>query len=329
MEWRDRPVAVTGAAGFIGSHLVEELAERGGRVRAFARYNSRGDQGFLHNLPPQIQDRVEVVAGDLRDPEAVEGLVRGASVVFHLAAIVSIPYSYVHPREVVETNVLGTLNVLTAARNCKVDRVVHTSTSEVYGTAQYVPIDEKHPLVGQSPYSASKIAADQVAESFYRSYDVPVATVRPFNTYGPRQSARAVIPTIVTQALTDRRVFIGATHPTRDLTFVKDTVHGFVQVAECDRAIGEVTNLGTGVETSVGQLVETIIRLVGRPVEIAFDPTRLRPERSEVGRLIADTQKARGVVGWQPKVDLEQGLRQTITWISEHVALYRPREYAI
>jgi dTDP-glucose 4,6-dehydratase len=254
---------------------------------------------------------------------------RGTTVAFHLGAMVSIPYSYVHPREVADTNVFGTLNVLTAARDLKLERVIHTSTSEVYGTAQYVPIDEKHPLVGQSPYSASKIGADQLAESFHRSYGLPVAVARPFNTYGPRQSARAVIPTIISQAIAGERLFIGARHPTRDLNFVTDTVRGFVRVAECPEAVGQVINLGTGQEISVGDLVDTIVRLVGRRVEVTFDATRLRPDRSEVERLLADNSKARQLLGWAPEVSLEDGLTRTIQWISEHASLYRPREYAV
>jgi dTDP-glucose 4,6-dehydratase len=329
MEWQDRSVLVTGAGGFIGSHLVEELVKRNARVRAFVRYNSRGTRGFLDDLPPQTQERIEVVAGDLRDANAVAGAAREVSVIFHLGALIAIPYSYLHPREVVETNVLGTLNVLAAAREHGVERVVHTSTSEVYGTAQYVPIDEKHPLVGQSPYSASKIAADQLAESFHRSYSLPVLTVRPFNTYGPRQSARAVIPAIISQAITAERIFLGATHPTRDLLFVKDTVRGFVELAGCDAAVGQVVNLGSGREVSVRDLCEKIVALVGRPVEIVFDATRLRPERSEVERLLADNRRATELAGWEPQVSLEEGLRATIDWISDHAALYRPREYAV
>jgi dTDP-glucose 4,6-dehydratase len=329
MEWKDRLVFVTGAGGFIGSYLVEELAGRGARVRAFVRYNSRGDWGYLNTLAPQLRERVEVVAGDLRDADAVTQAMRGTTVVFHLGAMVSIPYSYVHPREVADTNVFGTLNVLTAARDLKLERVIHTSTSEVYGTAQYVPIDEKHPLVGQSPYSASKIGADQLAESFHRSYGLPVAVARPFNTYGPRQSARAVIPTIISQAIAGERLFIGARHPTRDLNFVTDTVRGFVRVAECPEAVGQVINLGTGREVSVGDLVDTIVRLVGRRVEVTFDATRLRPDRSEVERLLADNSKARQLLGWAPEVSLEDGLTRTIQWISEHASLYRPREYAV
>ena len=328
-EWQDRPVLVTGAGGFIGSHLVEELVKRRARVRAFVRYNSRGSRGFIDDFPPQMAERVEVMAGDLRDANAVAEAARGMSAIFHLGALIAIPYSYIHPREVIESNVVGTLNVLAAAREHSVERVVHTSTSEVYGTAQYIPIDEKHPLVGQSPYSASKIAADQLAESFYRSYDLPVVTVRPFNTYGPRQSARAVIPSIIAQAISSDRVFLGATHPTRDLLFVKDTVRGFVELAGCDAAVGQVVNLGSGREASVRELTERIVALVGRPVEIVFDAGRLRPERSEVERLVADNRRARELAGWEPRVSLDEGLKATIDWISEHAALYRPQEYAV
>jgi len=329
MEWQERPVLVTGAGGFIGSHLVEELVRRQARVRAFVRYNSRGSRGFLDDFAPQLQERIEVVAGDLRDANAVAGAMNGVSAVFHLGALIAIPYSYRHPREVVETNVLGTLNVLTAARDRQVERVVHTSTSEVYGTAQYVPIDERHPLVGQSPYSASKIAADQIAESFHRAYGLPVTTVRPFNTYGPRQSARAVIPSIVSQAIAANKIFLGATHPTRDLVFVKDTVRGFIALAGCDQAVGQVVNLGSGREVSVRELAERIVALVGRPVELVFDATRLRPDKSEVDRLVADNRRARELAGWTPEVSLDEGLRATIDWIGDHAALYRPSEYAV
>lgn len=329
MEWKDRPVLVTGAGGFIGSHLVEELVRRQARVRAFVRYNSRGSRGFLDDFAPQVQERIEVVAGDLRDANAVADAVTGMSAVFHLGALIAIPYSYLRPREVVETNVLGSLNVLAAARDRGVERVVHTSTSEVYGTAQYVPIDERHPLVGQSPYSASKIAADQIAESFHRSYGLPVVTVRPFNTYGPRQSARAVIPSIVSQAIAANRIFLGATHPTRDLVFVKDTVRGFVALAGCDEAVGKVVNLGSGREVSVRELAERIVALVGRPVELVFDATRLRPDKSEVDRLVADNRRAQELAGWAPEVSLDAGLRATIDWIGDHAALYRPSEYAV
>jgi NAD dependent epimerase/dehydratase len=329
MDWTGAKVLVTGAGGFIGSHLTERLVGEGASVRAFVRYNSKGTRGFVDDFTPQIKERLEVEAGDLRDPHAVANAVRGADYVFHLGALIAIPYSYLHPREVVETNVLGTLNVLSACLEAKPARIIHTSTSEVYGTAQYVPIDEKHPLCGQSPYSASKIGADQLAESFYRSYDLPVATVRPFNTYGPRQSARAVIPTVITQAIGRDKVHIGAMHPVRDLTFVTDTVEGFVRTAECEGVVGQVMNLGWGRGVSVKELVEKIIAIVGRKVEVMFDATRVRPEKSEVDRLVADNGMARKMLGWEPLVGLDQGLEQTVKWISEHYGMYSPEKYAI
>lgn len=327
--WTGRRVLVTGAGGFIGSHLTEALLERGASVRAFVRYNSRGSHGHLDTLAPHLRERLEVVASDLRDAERVRAAVSGCEAVFHLGALIAIPYSYLSPRDVVETNVLGTLNVVIACREEKVARLVHTSTSEVYGTAQTVPIREDHPQVGQSPYSASKIAADQIAESFHRSYGLPVATVRPFNTYGPRQSARAVIPTVITQAMTDGRVFLGALHPTRDLCYVQDTVRGVLAIAAADAAIGQVTNLGTGVETSVRQLVEKVGAALGKSVEIVFDANRLRPDASEVDRLLADPTRAAEIAGWRAEVSVDEGLRRTIAWISEHFHQYRPAEYAI
>lgn len=329
MDWTGTRVLVTGAGGFIGSHLTERLVAEGASVRAFVRYNSKGYRGFIDSFAPQVKEALEVDAGDLRDPQAVARAVDGVDYVFHLGALIAIPYSYVHPREVVETNVMGTLNILSACKEAGVKRLVHTSTSEVYGTAQYTPIDEKHPLVGQSPYSASKIGADQLAESFYRSYDLPVATVRPFNTYGPRQSARAVIPAVISQAISRDVVQVGAMHPVRDLTFVSDTVEGFLRVGESDAAVGTVINLGWGVGVSVKALVEKIVALVGRKVEILFDATRLRPEKSEVDKLEADNTKAKELLGWEPKVSFDDGLAQTVKWISEHYDLYSPAEYAI
>lgn len=329
MDWTGTRVLVTGAGGFIGSHLTERLVAEGASVRAFVRYNSKGYRGFIDSFAPQVKEAIEVTAGDLRDPQAVLQAVEGVDYVFHLGALIAIPYSYVHPREVVETNVMGTLNVLNACREKEVKRLIHTSTSEVYGSAQYTPIDEKHPLVGQSPYSASKIAADQLAESFHRSYDLPVATVRPFNTYGPRQSARAIIPSVISQAISRDVVQVGAMHPIRDLTFVTDTVDGFAKMAMCDGAVGKVINLGWGGGISVKDLVEKIVSLVGRKVEVLFDATRLRPAKSEVDKLEADSTQARELLGWNPKVDFDDGLKETIKWISEHFDLYSPGEYAI
>ena len=329
MDWKDRPVLVTGAGGFIGSHLAEALVDRGAQVRAFVRYNSRGDIGLLSLLPTAKREALQIMAGDLRDPYAVAEACQGVTHLFHLGALIAIPYSYLHPREVVETNVLGTLNVLMAAREMGVERVVHTSTSEVYGTAQTVPISEDHPLQGQSPYSASKIAADKLAESFYCSYDLPVATIRPFNTYGPRQSARAVIPTIITQALVQDLIYLGSLTPRRDFTYVEDIVDGFLKVAEADRAIGQTINIGSDQEICIGDLAQKIAHLVGRDVEIVTDEQRLRPERSEVHRLWADSHKARELLNWSPRTSLDEGLLKTIDWISRHLDRYCPGEYQV
>jgi len=325
--WKNKTVLVTGAGGFIGSHLVEALAAQGAQVRAFVRYNSRGDPGLLRLIPAEKLSNVEIIAGDLRDGQAIREAVKGCSLVFHLGALISIPYSYRHPAQVAETNFMGTLNVLLACRDLGVELLVHTSTSEVYGTARQVPIDEEHPLQGQSPYSASKIGADKLAESFYCTYDLPVVTVRPFNTYGPRQSARAVIPTIITQALTQSTVRLGSLETTRDFTYVDDTVAGFIAAAECAGVEGAVFNLGTGEEIRIGDLAKKVIQKVGRAVTIEEDPQRLRPEKSEVLRLISDNSLAREKLGWQPEVSLEQGLDRTIEWISKNIERYQPDVY--
>jgi NAD dependent epimerase/dehydratase len=327
--WQNRLVLVTGAGGFIASHLVESLVQRGAKVRAFVRYNSRGDWGLLSLLPEETRRQIDVVAGDLRDLPAVQTAMRGVSHVFHLGALIAIPYSYVHPVEVVDTNILGTLNVLLAGRDQAVARVIQTSTSEVYGTAVRVPIAEDHPLQGQSPYSASKIGADKLAESFHRSFNLPVVTLRPFNTYGPRQSARAVIPTIIAQALRQDAVHLGSLETRRDMTYVADTVAGFLKVAETPGIEGDTFNLGTGFEVSVGELARQIISLVGRPVQIIQDPARFRPEKSEVQRLLADNRKARQRLGWQPETSLLDGLRRTIDWVQANLDRYRPAQYQI
>jgi len=316
-------VLVTGAGGFIGSHLVEALVRQGAGVRAFVRYNSRQDWGLLSHLDPALLAQIEVIAGDLRDAAAVEQAMRGVTVAFHLGALIAIPYSYVHPDEVVAVNVLGTLNVLNAARRCSIERLVHTSTSEVYGTARYVPMDEGHPLQGQSPYSASKIGADKLAESYWRSFGLPVVTVRPFNTYGPRQSTRAVIPTIITQALTAERVMLGSLAPRRDFTFVSDTVAGFLKAADAPDAGGTTLNLGTGRDVSIEEVAQMIFAIVGRPLEIAIDAERVRPKESEVDRLCSDSALAAQVLGWRPQVSLEEGLTRTIAWMREHIADFR------
>ncbi len=321
--WQNKKVLVTGAGGFIGSHLVERLAAEGAQVRAFVRYNSRADVGLLKLASPEIRSQLEIIGGDLRDEHAMRKAVEGCQVVLHLGALISIPYSYYHPVEVAQTNVIGTLNVLNACREAGVERLVHTSTSEVYGTARQVPISEAHPLQGQSPYSASKIGADKLAESFHCAFGLPVVTLRPFNTYGPRQSARAVIPTVITQALTQPVIKLGNVNTTRDFTFVQDTVRGFMLAAQTPGIEGKTINLGTGSEIRIGELVEKIVSKVNRPVEIQVEEERLRPEASEVYRLLSDNSQARETLGWQPQTDLESGLDQTIEWIRQHLDLYR------
>lgn len=327
--WNSRKVLVTGAGGFIASHLVERLVAEGARVRAFVRYNSRNDLGMLKLILPDVFSQLEIVQGDLRDNEAVRTAVKGVDTVFHLGALIAIPYSYVNPREVIDVNVMGTLNVLMAARDHGTRRVVHTSTSEVYGTAKYVPIDEKHPLQGQSPYSASKIGADRIAESFYRSFSVPVVTLRPFNTFGPRQSARAVIPTIISQALTRDEVKLGSLEPSRDFTFVADTVEGFLRVASADNALGEEINLGNDNTIRIGDLAQKIFSILGKTPKLIADPQRVRPGKSEVMKLWASNQKAKEMIKWEPRVSLDDGLRLTIEWISSHIDLYCPDQYTV
>lgn len=318
---------VTGAGGFIGSHLVEKLARDGHRVRALVRYNSRNDWGLLEVLPSEVRNEVEVLTGDVQDPFLVDKAVAGMEVVYHLASLIAIPYSYVAPQAYVATNVGGAVNVMQAALKHGVRRVVHTSTSECYGTAQYVPIDERHPLQGQSPYSASKIGADMIAESYWRSFGLPVAAIRPFNTFGPRQSARAVIPTIVSQAWAGEVVKLGSLEPTRDLNYVSDTVEGFIRVGECDEAVGQVTNVGSGREISIGDLAGLILTIMGSSARVECEAQRVRPEKSEVERLLCDNSKARRLLGWEPKVSLEEGLRKTIDWIGENRGRYKSGLY--
>jgi NAD dependent epimerase/dehydratase len=329
VKWSGRSVLVTGAAGFIGSHLTERLVSEGANVRAFVRYNSQGDLGNLRYASKEVLTAIEVVRGDLRDGEAVRSASKGVDTVFHLGALIAIPYSYVHPREVADVNIMGTFNVLAAARDAGVRRLVHTSTSEVFGTARYVPMDELHPLQGQSPYSASKIAADKLAESFFRSFGVPVATIRPFNTYGPRQSARAIIPTIIAQVLALDEIKLGSLTPSRDLTFVSDTVEGFIRGAECDGAIGEEINLGTGLGITIGDLVEQVFEIIGKRPRVVTDEQRVRPEKSEVLRLLSSNQKARESLQWAPRVSLRDGLTQTVDWIRQNLHTFRPREYTV
>ena len=324
-----RRALVTGAAGFVGSHLVEELIERGYEVRGFVRYTSTNSVGYLDELPATKRAAVEIIAGDLRDGEAIRQAAQGCDVIFHLAALVGIPYSYVHPLETIETNVMGTVNVLMAARDLGVGRLIHTSTSEVYGTALYVPIDEGHPLQGQSPYSASKIGAEKIVESFHASFNLPTTVIRPFNVYGPRQSTRAVIPTIITQALVKQEIRLGNFDATRDFTFVKDTVNGFIMASESDAAIGKTVNVGSNTEISIGEIAEKIIRLVGREVTLIQEEKRIRPTKSEVQRLWAENKLAKEIFGWQPQVSFDEGLQQTITWISHNLDKYRVGEYSV
>lgn len=325
MDWNGINVLVTGGAGFIGSHLVEELLGRGARVTAFVRYTSRASVGFLSSLTTDLR----IVAGDLTEFESVYQAMKDQEYVFHLGALIGVPYSFVHPREVVQVNTIGTLNVLTAAREVRPRRVILTSTSEVYGTAQYVPIDEAHPLQAQSPYAASKIAADKLGEAFHHSYDLPVSIIRPFNTFGPRQSLRAVIPTIIAQALQGGPVLLGATAPVRDFTFVEDTVRGMVRGAEVDEAIGEVINVGTGREISIGDLAKTIIAIIGQDVEIQSDEQRLRPGTSEVHRLCCDNAKAQRLLAWRPQHSLEEGLQRTVDWFKQSDYPQESRTYHI
>ena len=322
-------VLVTGAGGFIGSHLTELLVREGWQVRAFVHYNSASHWYNLERLPIEILDSVETVAGDIADGFAVDSVVRGCQKVFHLAALIGIPYSYIAPAAYVSTNVTGTLNVLEACRRNDVETLVHTSTSETYGTAQYVPIDEKHPLVGQSPYSATKIAADSLVESYWSSFDLPACIVRPFNTYGPRQSARAIIPTIIAQALTERKVKLGSLDPVRDLTFALDTANGFLSAATAEKCLGEVINLGVGEGFSIRDLVERIGSLMGKELVVEEEPARVRPAKSEVMRLISDNSKAKRLTGWSPTVDLTVGLEATIEYIEKHLEDFKAELYCL
>jgi NAD dependent epimerase/dehydratase len=323
VNWAGRNVLVTGAGGFIGSHLVEELVARRAKVRCLVRYNSRGSLGWLDDVAGDVYGAIEIIQGDLRDADAILSAVRGRSVVFHLGAIISIPFSYVSPSEVAAVNITGTLNVLNACRTVGVERLIHTSTSEVYGTAQFVPIDESHPVQGQSPYSASKIGADKLAESYHLSFGLPVTTVRPFNTYGPRQSARAVIPTIMVQMLTKSAVSLGSLTPTRDFTFVTDTVAGMIRAAEAADAVGRTINLGSGQEISIGQLVEAIARISEQQIDVQVQEQRLRPKNSEVNRLLSNNGLAQSLMSWQPVISLDDGLRQTLQWLRGRLEHYR------
>jgi NAD dependent epimerase/dehydratase len=325
--WKNKTVLVIGAGGFIGSHLVERLHTDGARVRAFVRYNSRGDIGLLTHLPDEARRGIEIVGGDIRDSSAILKAAEKIDIVFHLGALISIPYSYLHPREVAESNFIGTLNVLMAARQNNVARMVHTSTSEVYGTARYVPIDEMHPLQGQSPYSASKIGADKLAESFYCAYNLPVVTVRPFNTYGPRQSARAIIPTIITQVLGSNTLKLGNLETTRDFTYVDDTVDGFIKAAQTTGVDGQTFNLGTGSEIHMRELAGKIMQIAGVQVEVQNEAVRMRPGKSEVMRLVSDNSLAREALDWSPRISLDVGLGRVIEWIRPRLDMYKVGKY--
>lgn len=325
-----KKVLVTGADGFIGSHMVEELVRKGYSVRAFSYYNSFNTWGWLDTLAPEILSQIEVVCGDIRDPYGVKKAIEGVDMVFHLAALIAIPFSYHSPDAYVDTNIKGTLNVLQAAKELNVERVLITSTSEVYGTAKYVPIDENHPFQGQSPYSATKIGADRLAESFYRSFDLPISIVRPFNTFGPRQSARAVIPTIITQLLGGRQqIKLGLLSPTRDFNYVKDTVSAYIAIAESDRTIGQEINIATGKEISIGDMAKVIIAQLNPKAEIICEEERLRPENSEVNRLLGSNQKLKELTEWKQKYSFEDGIQETIKWFEQNLDKYKIDIYNI
>jgi NAD dependent epimerase/dehydratase len=330
MLLKDKKVLITGAGGFIGSHLVEHVLESGASVRAFVKYNGRNDWGMLDQLAQKKLDKLEVFMGNICDPFATAKAVEGCDIVFHLAALIGIPYSYVAPADYVMVNVMGTANVLEACKRYSVQRVIHTSTSETYGTAQYTPIDERHPLQGQSPYSASKIGADKLAEAYFRSFDLPVVTVRPFNTFGPRQSARAFIPTVISQVLNGQIVKLGSLEPVRDLTYVKDTVRGFVKVGMCEQTVGKTVNLGVGKGYTVGEVADLIIEIIGKKdVKIEQEAGRVRPSKSEVMKLISDNNTARELAGWLPEYDLKSGLQETISWVRNNLELFKTEKYVI
>lgn len=327
MDLSGKKVLVTGSGGFIGSHLAEQLVKSGASVRAMVHYNGAGRWGWLDES--KLKNDMEVIAGDIRDQSFVFAAMRDCEIVFHLAALIAIPYSYVAPASYIETNISGTFHVLEAARQLGNVRVVHTSTSEVYGTALRVPIDEDHPLQGQSPYSASKIGADKMAEAYFRSFNTPVVTVRPFNTFGPRQSARAVLPTIIAQCLSQDVIRLGSLSPTRDLNYVGNTVDGFIRAGVTEAAVGATVNLGTGTEISVGDVANMVIKIIGRPVRIECEEQRMRPDKSEVQRLIADNKLAKKLLGWEPSTSFETGLARTIDWFRDNVSRYRADVYNI
>lgn len=330
MNWQGKKVLITGAEGFIGSHLTERLVELGAEVTALSQYNSFNNWGWIDTFDKKTLDSIKVVTGDIREYDGMKRIVKGQEVVFHLAALIAIPYSYLSPMAYVRTNVEGTTNVLEACRDYGVEKIVHTSTSETYGTALYVPIDEKHPMQGQSPYSASKIGADKMAESYQKSFNMPIATIRPFNTYGPRQSARAVIPTIISQILAGKReIKLGSLTPTRDFNFVKDTAEAFIKIAESEKTIGEVINSGSNYEITIGETVKKIISIIGKDVKILCDDERLRPENSEVNRLWADNTKLKELTGWKPNYNIDQGLKETVDWIKNNMQYFKTDIYNV
>lgn len=330
MNIKNKNIVVTGAGGFIGSHLTEELVRRGANVKALVHYNSRNNWGSLELSEKSILDKVEVVAGDITDPFFVKTVTKDTDILFHLAALIGIPYSYIAPESYVNVNIKGTLNVLQAGLENNIGKIVHTSTSETYGTAKYTPIDELHPLKGQSPYSASKIGADKLVESYFLSFDLPVATIRPFNTFGPRQSARAIIPTIITQALVRNEVNIGSLSPVRDLTFVADTVNGFIKVGVSENSIGEVINIGTGSGVTIGELLKRILHILEKDdIRIFENKERVRPDKSEVMELICDNSKAKRLLDWNPQYTLDEGLADTIEWMRKHTNLYKTENYVV
>ena len=329
MDWKNKTVLITGAEGFIGSHLTERLLSVEARVKAFVMYNSFNKWGWIDTFPSQEVSKLDIICGDIREIDRVKTALKDVDIVFHLAALIAIPYSYVSPSSFVKTNIEGTLNLLQCALESKVEKIIHTSTSEVYGTAQYVPIDERHPLQGQSPYAASKIGADMLAESFYRSFNLPLVTVRPFNTYGPRQSSRAIIPTMIVQLLTGDTLKLGSLHPVRDFTFVSDTVEGFIKAAEAENIMGEVINLGSSQGISIGNLAEKLITMVGRSVSLEYEEERARPAKSEVNKLISNNRKAKDLMGWQPKVTIDEGLERTLHWFRENLKEYKSDLYTI
>jgi NAD dependent epimerase/dehydratase len=329
MDWETKKVLITGADGFIGSHLTQSLIARRAQVKALVMYNSFNTWGWIDTFTPNEKEAVDIFCGDIRETDLLKRALKDVDIVFHLAALIAIPYSYASPSSYVKTNIEGTLNLLQTGLDCGVEKIIHTSTSEVYGTAQYTPIDERHPLQGQSPYSASKIGADMIAESFYRSFNLPVTTVRPFNTYGPRQSARAIIPTLILQMLKGTTIRIGSLHPIRDFTYISDTVEGFIKAAETDGINGRILNLGSKKGISIGELTSTLAKIMDKEVTIECEEDRVRPPHSEVNQLICDNQTAQQLIGWQPMVYLEEGLSKTIEWFKKTKQAYKSDLYNI